>query len=333
MRLVPRTTPLVIRRRRGSSSLRAETSCPSVRMVFHGRTRSSSMRSTSRPDTRIDRRTTGAVRALSRRLAPGKKVWCPPRGRYLRRTSLARAATSVLIVCHDGPTSRSSNGGPAGSKRGGALGARSRSAHTSLLGRPLQRPTAAEWTRRMRVNRAATSCRRRFARRSKAGVANPQPHQTLNPAQLWADLLSSMPLCFNLFGELDSDHTRLTDVIDTLWPDHQGDADQMRFEWSPGRRDPLYLNNRSAFDAAIVLELPDAHRGVIGIETKYHEDIRRERAPHPTSRLPRYREVTERSAIFGSGWEAKLVGTDLQQFWLDHLLVLSMLQHPDAGWS
>jgi hypothetical protein len=164
-------------------------------------------------------------------------------------------------------------------------------------------------------------------------VANPQPHQTLNPARLWTDLLSSMPLCFNLFGELDNDHTRLTGVVDTLWPDHQGDADQMRFEWSPGRRDPLYLNNRSAFDAAIVLELPDAQRGVIGIETKYHEDIRRERAPHPTSRLPRYREVTEGSAIFGSGWEAKLVGTDLQQFWLDHLLVLSMLQHPDAGWS
>ena len=43
--------------------------------------------------------------------------------------------------------------------------------------------------------------------------------------------------------------------------------------------------------------------------------------------------MTERSQIFRSDWQAKLIGTDLQQFWLDHLLVLSMLQHPDAGWS
>ena len=164
-------------------------------------------------------------------------------------------------------------------------------------------------------------------------LAHPQPHQTLNDGRLWADLLSSMPLCFNLFGELDSDHDRLATAVDELWPDHPGDPDQLWFEWSPGRRDPLYLNNRSAFDAAIVLRLADGQRGVVGIETKYHEDIRPERAPHPQTRLPRYREVTERSQVFRSGWEADLIGTDLQQFWLDHLLVLSMLQHPDAAWS
>jgi hypothetical protein len=71
---------------------------------------------------------------------------------------------------------------------------------------------------------------------------------------------------------------------------------------------------------------------VIGIETKYHEDIRRERVPHAEKRLRRYREVTEAAEVFPEGWESRVVGTDLQQFWLDHLLLLSMLQHPDAGW-
>lgn len=166
-----------------------------------------------------------------------------------------------------------------------------------------------------------------------ARLADRQPHQTLNETRLWSDLLSSMPLCFNLFGELESDPVRLAAAVDELWPGHPGNRAELRFEWSPGRGDPLYLNNRSAFDAAIVLGLADGQRGVIGIETKYHEDIRRERAPHPQSRLPRYREVTERSNVFRAGWEAKLIGTDLQQFWLDHLLVLSMLQHPDARWA
>lgn len=117
-------------------------------------------------------------------------------------------------------------------------------------------------------------------------LAHPQMHQTLTESRLWSDLLSSMPLSFNLFGELDSDHDRLAAAVEKLWPDHPGEPDEQKFEWSPGRRDPLYLNNRSAFDAAIVLRLADGQRGVIGIETKYHEDIRRERAPHPESRLP-----------------------------------------------
>jgi hypothetical protein len=140
-------------------------------------------------------------------------------------------------------------------------------------------------------------------------------------------------MCFNLFGELPGDPTRLGDSIDRLWPEHPGTSDEIRFEWSPGRRDPLYLNNRSAFDVAILLDLGGEQRGVIGIETKYHEDIGRETAPHPEKRLPRYREVTEASKIFHAGWETYVVGTNLQQIWLDHLLVLSMLQHPRALWS
>lgn len=167
----------------------------------------------------------------------------------------------------------------------------------------------------------------------KHRLANPQPHQTLDERRLWSDLLSSMPLCFNLFGELHGDPERLTTATDRLWPDHPGGTPTLVFEWSPGRRDPEYLDNRSAFDVAILLDLADGRRGAIGIETKHHEDIRRESPPDPGTRMPRYREVTERSGAFRPGWEEKLVGTDLQQFWLDHLLLLSMLQHPKDGWA
>ena len=65
----------------------------------------------------------------------------------------------------------------------------------------------------------------------RARLANPQPHQTLNESRLWGDLLSSMPMCFNLFGELHDDEGRLVAAVDTLWPDHGGVPDRVVFEW------------------------------------------------------------------------------------------------------
>ena len=164
-------------------------------------------------------------------------------------------------------------------------------------------------------------------------LAHPQPHQTLDERRLWSDLLSSMPMCFNLFGELHGDAKRLAAAVGALWPERPGVPATIHFEWSPGRLREDYLNNRSAFDAAVLLNLPDGTHGVLGIETKYHEDIRRERPPDSEKRLPRYREVTERSGAFLPDWEARVVGTELQQLWLDHLLILSMLQHPTDGWQ
>jgi hypothetical protein len=161
---------------------------------------------------------------------------------------------------------------------------------------------------------------------------HPEKHQMLQEPRLWADLLSSMPMCFNLFGELHADPAAADTAVHAWWPDTPGRVTATRFEWSPGRLDPQYLGNRSAFDVAFELEPPDGTRGVVGVETKYHEHAAREPAPKP-ERLARYLEVTERSHAFGPGAVQRLVGTDLQQIWLDHLLALSMLQHPTGRWT
>ncbi len=49
--------------------------------------------------------------------------------------------------------------------------------------------------------------------------------------------------------------------------------------------------------------------------------------------MARYEELTRRSGIFVDGWRDAIVRTELQQIWLDHLLVLSMLQHPSKRWT
>lgn len=160
-----------------------------------------------------------------------------------------------------------------------------------------------------------------------------EENQMLREDRLWCDLLSSMPLCFNVFGPVAGDLTAADRAVHAWWPDTPGRVSSVRFEWSPGRLDPHYLGNRSAFDVAFLLALPDGRRGVIGVETKYHEHPKAPDHPAAGDRLVRYLEVSERSGVFTVDPQQQLVGADLEQLWLDHLLTLSMLQHPDGEWG
>ena len=137
-------------------------------------------------------------------------------------------------------------------------------------------------------------------------------------------------MCFNLFGELAADPELATSAAKAWWPGRVEQVTELRFEWSPGRLDPRYLGNRTAFDAVLKHRTPAGGRGFIGIETKYHEAAERPRRLRP-ERLERYAEVTERSGAFRPGWEQALAETDLQQIWLDHPLALSMLPEWDCG--
>jgi hypothetical protein len=109
-----------------------------------------------------------------------------------------------------------------------------------------------------------------------------------------------------------------------------GTVSEVRFAHSPGRLDPIWLGNLVDFDVAFVLDLGDGTQGIVGVVTGYH-DVNRPQPPKP-SRLPRYCEITEASRVFGPGAIDAVNGTDLIHIWLDHLLVLSMLQHPSRTW-
>ena len=163
-------------------------------------------------------------------------------------------------------------------------------------------------------------------------IRHREPHQTLYLDRLYADLLSSMPMCFNLFGPLAADAALASAAVKTWWPDAPGKVRQVRFEWSPGRRiEGRFLENRSAFDVAFELELDDGNLGVIGVETKYHEHCKREKRPIE-KRLRRYAKVTDKSKVFLPDGLDALVGTPPQQIWLDHLLALSVLQDSSRQW-
>jgi len=162
---------------------------------------------------------------------------------------------------------------------------------------------------------------------------NPEPKQTLYVDRLFADLLSSMPMCFNLFSPLAENNRLATSFTKSLWPDTPGSVTNTRFEWSPGRQIPgRFLENRSAFDAAFEIETGTGKKGVVGIETKYHEHSQKPPVPS-RKRIARYKYIALQSGIFTEHQVDSIIGTHLQQVWLDHLLVLSMLVDSSRKWD
>jgi hypothetical protein len=168
------------------------------------------------------------------------------------------------------------------------------------------------------------------AARARTSVA--EAHQSFDHQRLWADLLWSPTLAFNLFGDLADDVGLADRAVHAWWPDAPGTLREVRFAHSPGRFDPAYLNSLRAFDAAFVLELGDGTQGVVGVDANYHEWAKPE-IPKP-SNLWRYLEVAERSGAFAPGAVDAVKGrSELAVMWLEHLLLLSMLQHPSGRWG
>ncbi len=163
-------------------------------------------------------------------------------------------------------------------------------------------------------------------------IAHPQKDQMLNTQRLWCDLLSSMPMCFNLFGPLWADRDFAQRAVNAWFPDAPGTVSDIVFEWSPGRRDPDYLNNKTAFDVAIELDLGNNEFGIIGIETKYHEHAK-EDSPPKSPALQRYLDVANTSQQFKDDKVDGIAGRPVQQLWQDHLLALSMKDHPSKKWT
>ena len=92
---------------------------------------------------------------------------------------------------------------------------------------------------------------------------------TLDRDRLMRNMLSSMPLCFNLFGYLRKHPAEAArglaavldlDIVENL---------HIVVEWAP---DPAaHLNDRTAFDAFVAYRTGDGRRAFLGIETKYTE--------------------------------------------------------------
>jgi hypothetical protein len=139
--------------------------------------------------------------------------------------------------------------------------------------------------------------------------------QLIDEERLFSNLLSSQPLCFNLFGELARDLDLATRVFRELAPARVPRVTAIIFEHSPGRSDGRFTGDRSAFDVFVTYDSPAGKRGFLGIEVKYHEALGDPAAEH----RPRYDAVADAMGCFVAERDA-LKEPPLQQIWRDHLL-------------
>src|SRR5439155_8175446 len=142
-----------------------------------------------------------------------------------------------------------------------------------------------------------------------------EPKQSVDRQRLWADLLWSPALAFNLFGDLAADPRLADRAVHTWWPGTPGTVSHIRFAHSPGWFDPEYIHSLRSFDAAFVLDLKDGTKAILAVDMKYHERLKAEE-PRPEN-LRRYGQVAKTSGEFRPGAIESLKGRgELAVIWI-----------------
>jgi len=145
--------------------------------------------------------------------------------------------------------------------------------------------------------------------------------KVIKEPRIWNNLLSSQPLAFNLFGELKLKTELATNIFQKLYPERNiYKVIAIDFEYSPGRRNPKYTGDSSAFDVFVEYENNDNQKGFFGIEVKYSENLDDEPSSHKTT----YETISNASKIFNMSKLGELKEKPIQQIWRDHLLTLSL---------
>lgn len=153
---------------------------------------------------------------------------------------------------------------------------------------------------------------------------NGHPEKVIQKPRIWNNLLSSQPLAFNLFGELKLEQSYLvaTKVFQRIFPNEITQITRIEFEYSPGRRNPNFTNDRSAFDVYLEYTSCDGRNGFLGIEIKYAENIQ----DKPAEYRDEYKRIATEMDIFKEEAIETLKTTNIQQIWRDHLLAGSLLK-------
>jgi len=157
-------------------------------------------------------------------------------------------------------------------------------------------------------------------------LAYREPAAMIDEPRLYGNLLSSMPLAFNVFGLLKLDLSFACRVLGELFPDLAGAKVQaVLFEHSPGRGDPALTGDRSAFDVFLRYETSAGSRGFVAIEMKYSESCQ-----EPVAAIrPRYDDLADVSGLFVDARKPALKANPCQQLYREHLLAQAMLMRGD----
>ncbi|HKO95112.1 MAG TPA: hypothetical protein VJU61_28350 [Polyangiaceae bacterium] len=94
-----------------------------------------------------------------------------------------------------------------------------------------------------------------------------QQGRCVEPFRLCHNLLSSQPMCFNLFSPLALDRRLAATLLPSLVPERIAEVTRVSIEWAP---EPAraYLADKTSFDTFIEYRATDGRLCALGIETK-----------------------------------------------------------------
>lgn len=153
-------------------------------------------------------------------------------------------------------------------------------------------------------------------------LAYREPGAAYDVERLKTNLLSSQPLAFNLFGPLTGDRALAIRFIAELLPDTLTEVTDILFEHSPGRGDPRFTADRTAFDVVVRGRSSTGARVLVCIEIKYSE-AGHEPAPPPHPRHAAIAAATP--GLFIDANDPMLIGPACQQLYRQHCLAAAML--------
>jgi hypothetical protein len=139
--------------------------------------------------------------------------------------------------------------------------------------------------------------------------------------RLWNNLLTSQALVFNLFGPFKQNLALATAVMRWLVPDLVGEVTGVRFEHSPGRGQPRFIADHTAFDVLLHCTTPRGRSAFVAIEVKYSEAP----AGLASPARPRYDALSREAGVFRDPDAPALRYAPIEQFWREQLLVTALL--------
>lgn len=144
---------------------------------------------------------------------------------------------------------------------------------------------------------------------------------TLDAERLFANLLSSMPMCFNLFGAVGTT-PGFVDLMRAVFDHEAAEVDDVVCE----ALSPPQWDDRTAFDAQIDYRTRNGERRFLAVETKYTETF----TPARYDRAM-YRRLTVESGWFDDDAADELVEPATNQLWRGLLLMSVVEGHLGAS--
>lgn len=152
-------------------------------------------------------------------------------------------------------------------------------------------------------------------------LAYREPGAMIDQHRVWSNMLSSMPLTFNLFGGLKLDRDLANAVCGKLWPDLVEEVCHLQFEHSPARGDFRFTADGTAFDVFISGRDARGAKTFVAIEVKYSESCHE---PEARGR-DRYEELASTCGLYRSPEDPALRANPIQQLWRGHMLAQCLI--------